>query len=103
MAADDRDVGFEVDDAACRLALAGEPAALPASLRAAVERAEKRRGPDGADRCRVRCSAAEAYAMREYFEQIAAALQGRGEYDRSTACARTAERIRRALEGRPLS
>jgi hypothetical protein len=41
--------------------------------------------------------------MRDYFEQIAAALQGRGEYDRSTACARTAERIRRALEGRPLS
>jgi hypothetical protein len=43
------------------------------------------------------------HEMRQYFERIAAVLQIRGEYDRSTACAQTAERIRRALDGRPRS
>ena len=103
MMADDPQVRFEVEDAACRLAREDAPSRLPASLRAAIERAEQEPGPEGAPLCHVRCSPTDARELRDYFERAAAVLQGRGEYDRSTACAQTAERISRALAGRPRS
>ncbi len=104
MARDFQEVRFEIEDAACRIAIEGVPAAgFQDPIRTAIERAEKGTGPDGAGLWRVRCSSADAHEMRQYFERIAAVLQIRGEYDRSTACAQTAERIRRALDGRPRS
>ena len=103
MARDFQEVSFEIEDAACQIAMEGLPAAGHDSIRAAIENAEKDTGPDGARLCRVRCSSADAHEAREYFERVAAMLQFRGEYDRSTSCAQTAERISRALDGRPRS
>jgi hypothetical protein len=103
MASDFQEVSFEIEDAACQLAIEGVPAAGQDSIRAAIEKAEKDTGPDGTGLCRVRCSSADAHEMRQYFERVAAMLQVRGEYDRSTVCAQTAERISRALDGRPRS
>jgi hypothetical protein len=51
----------------------------------------------------VRCGAAEAREVAGYFARAAAVLQTRGDYERSTACAQAAEKIARALEGRPRS
>lgn len=99
----DPEVRFDIEEPACRLALEGDAPvpALPGPLRAAIERAEREPGPDGSGRCWVRSGAAQARELREYFEQAAAELQLRGDYERSTASAQTAEKISRALQGRP--
>ena len=91
-----------VDEVACRVARAGVPPLVPPpSLRAVVEQAEKGVDPDGSALCRVRCSSQEARELSEFLDRAAGALQIRGEYERSTACAQGAERVRRVLEGHP--
>lgn len=97
-------VTVEVDDVACRAAIDGlrpAPLAPRASIRAAVENAEKDVDPDGSALRRVRCTTQDARGLGEYLEQAAAELQVRGDYERSTACAQGAERVRRAIEGHP--
>lgn len=96
------EVSVEVDDVACRVAIDGLPPLTPrGSFRAAVENAEKDIGPDGSTLRRVRCSTQDARDLGEYLERAAAELQVRGDYERSTACAQGAERVRRVLEGHP--
>lgn len=96
------EVKVEVDNVACRVALEGAPPLLPrSSLRAAVENAEKDVDPDGSARCRVRCSSQDARDLSGFLDQAAAALQVQGDYERSTACAQGAERVRRVLAGHP--
>jgi hypothetical protein len=96
------EVSVEIDDVACRVAIDGLPPLVPhVSFRAAIEQAEKDVDPDGSALCRVRCSTQDARDLGRYLEQAAAELQIRGDYERSTACAQGAERVRRALEGHP--
>lgn len=98
------EVNVEIDDVACRVAIDGLPPLVPhRSFQAAIEQAEKDVDPDGSALCRVRCSAHDARDLGRYLEQAAAELQIRGDYERSTACAQGAERVRRALEGHPRS
>lgn len=103
MASHDEPVLFDVEEAACRIAVEGDGdlLILAPELRAVMERAKTVTGPDGARLCRARCGRAEAQALRDYFEGAAAALQARGEYDRSTACAQSAAHIAGAVEGHP--
>lgn len=96
------EVKVDVDDVACRIAIEGvPPLMLRSSLRAVVESADKDVDPDGSARCRVRCSSQDARDLSEFLDRAAAALQVRGDYERSTACAQGAERVRRVLEGHP--
>lgn len=95
-------VTVEIDDVACRVATDGLPPLVPpVSFRAAIEQAEKDVDPDGSVLRRMQCSTQGARDLRRYFEQAAAELQIRGDYERSTACAQGAERVRRVLEGHP--
>lgn len=96
------EVEIEIDDVACRIAIEGVPPLMPcSSLRPAVEHAGKDVDPDGSARRRVRCSSEDARDLGEFLDRAAAALQVRGDYERSTACAQGAERVRRVLEGHP--
>ncbi|MGH7385308.1 MAG: hypothetical protein ACREKG_08995 [Candidatus Rokuibacteriota bacterium] len=93
---------LEVEDVACRIAIEGVPPLMPgASLRAAVGNAEKDVDPDGSARCRLRCSSQDARDLSAFLDRAAAVLQVRGDYERSTACAQGAERVRRVLAGHP--
>jgi hypothetical protein len=100
-------IRFDIEEPACRLVAEPDASpdapgvALPRALRDVIDGAEREPGPDGAGRCWVRCEPTEARALGEHFERVAAALQLRGDYDASTACAQTAEKIRRALAGHP--
>ncbi len=90
-----------IEELACRVAVdADDPAGatLPPGTRVAVESAE--RDTATVDRRRVRCTEEQAGDLLEFFGRAAAALEQRGEYERSTACAQAAELIRRALHGR---
>ena len=51
----------------------------------------------------VRCTEEQARDLLEYFDRAAAALEVRGDYERSTSCAQAAELIRRTLDGRVIT
>jgi len=90
-----------IEEVACRVAVDAEDpagATLRPETRTAVENAE--RDTETVDRRRVRCTDEQAGDLLEFFDRAAAALELRGEYERSTACAQAAELIRRALHGR---
>jgi len=90
-----------IEEVACRIAVAGPDdggdSSLKPGAKAAVENAEAETGE--VDLRRVRCTPEEARELFQYFDHIAATLQLAGDYERSTACAQAAERIRRTLEG----
>ncbi len=92
---------FPIEEVACQVAAevdapVGEP--LRPETKAAIENAES--DPQTVDRRRVRCTAEQASELLEYFDRAAAALEVRGDYERSTSCAQAAEVIRRTLDGR---
>lgn len=92
---------FPIEEVACQVAVeadapVGEP--LRPETKAAIENAES--DPQTVDRRRVRCTAEQARELLEYFDRAAAALEVRGDYERSTSCAQAAEVIRRTLDGR---
>ena len=92
---------FPIEEVACRVAVDPDDpvgATLRRETRVAVENAE--RDTETVDRRRVRCTDEQAGDLLEFFDRAAAALEERGEYERSTACAQAAELIRRALHGR---
>jgi hypothetical protein len=92
---------FPIEEVACRVAVdLDDPvgATLRRETRVAVENAE--RDTETVDRRRVRCTDEQAGDLLEFFDRAAAALEERGEYERSTACAQAAELIRRGLRGR---
>jgi hypothetical protein len=89
-----------IEEVACQVAvgpdgLAG--AALPPAAKAAIENGEV--DTESVELRQVRCSPDQARDLLEYFGHTAATLQVHGDYERSSACAQAAERIRRALEG----
>jgi hypothetical protein len=93
-----------IEEVACQVAVGPDGLAgpsLPPETKAVIENAEA--DTDSVDLRRVHCSADQGRRLREYFDSAAAALQARGEYERSTACAQAAERIRRALDSPELA
>jgi hypothetical protein len=90
-----------IEELACQVAVGGPDgegdSPLEPGTKAAVENAEPETGD--VDLRRVRCTPQEARELLQYFDHIAATLQGAGDYERSTACAQAAERIRRTLDG----
>jgi len=91
-----------IDEAACQVAVgeidgAGEEPGLRPKTKAAIENAVVDT-EDGQMR-RVRCTGEDARDLVQFFDRAAATLQLGGDYDRSTACAQSAERLRRLLEG----
>jgi hypothetical protein len=90
-----------IEEVACQIAVEGldGPAAvsLQPETKAAIENAEA--DAEDVDRRRVRCSVQDARDLLQYFDHVAATLQMDGDYDRATACAQAAERIRRILDG----
>jgi hypothetical protein len=90
-----------IEEVACQVAVdADDPvgAGLSPETKAAIENAES--DTQTVDRRRVRCTAEQAGDLLAFFDRAAAALERRGEYERSTACAQAAELIRRTLGGR---
>jgi hypothetical protein len=91
-----------IEEAACQAAvgelegLAGLSVLRP-ETKAAIEDAEAE--TENSDLRRVRCTGEDARDLIEFFDRTAAALQLAGDYDRSTACAQSAERLRRLLDG----
>lgn len=90
-----------LEEVACQVAVdADDPVGgtLRPETKVAIENAES--DAETVDRRCVRCTEDEARDLLEYFDQAAAALEVRGDYERSTSCAQAAELIRRTLEGR---
>lgn len=90
-----------IEEVACQVAVdADDPAGgtLRPDTTAAIENAES--DADTVDRRCVRCTEEQARDLLEYFDRAAAALEVRGDYERSTSCAQAAELIRRTLDGR---
>ena len=90
-----------LEEVACQVAVdADDPAGgeLRPEMKVAIENAES--DTQTVDRRCVRCTEDEARDLLDYFDRAAAALELRGEYERSTACAQAAEVIRRTLDGR---
>ena len=92
-------ITIDLEETACKVALDSPVEEPDPATHAAIEIAptitagiDLRRGR------RVTCTLAEAKNMLDYFERAAGHLQVRGEYEKSTACARAAENIRRALQ-----
>jgi hypothetical protein len=95
-----------IDEAACQVAVgeidgAEEDPALRPETRAAIENAEA--DTENSQVRRVRCTGADARDLIQFFDRVAATLQLRRDYDRSTACAQSAERVRRLLDGPALT
>ena len=89
-----------IEEVACQVAVdADDPAGgqLRPETKVAIENAES--DTETVDRRCVRCTDEQARDLLEYFDRAAAALELRGEYERSTSCAQAAELIRRALDG----
>lgn len=91
-----------IDEAACQVAAGeidgpGEDPVLRPETRAAIENAEA--DTEDSQVRRVRCTGADARDLIQFFGRVAASLQLGGDYDRSTACAQSAERLRRLLDG----
>ena len=91
-----------IDEAACQVAVgeidgAGEDPVLRPETKAAIENAEA--DTENSQVRRVRCTGADARDLSQFFDRVAATLQLGGDYDRSTACAQSAERVRRLLDG----
>lgn len=90
-----------IEDVACQIAVAGVDGQGDSSLRPetkiAIENAAAETGDS--DLRRVRCTEEDARDLLQFFDRAASTLQLRGAYDRSTACARAAERLRRVLDG----
>ena len=92
---------FPIEEVACQVAVdADEPAGGPLrpETKAAIENAES--DAETVDRRCVRCTEEEARDLLDYFDRAAAALELRGDYERSTSCAQAAQLIRRTLDGR---
>lgn len=91
---------FPIEEVACQVAVDDEPAGgtLRPDTKAAIENAES--DTETVDRRCVRCTEDQARDLLEHFDRAAAALELRGDYERSTACAQAAELIRRTLDGR---
>ena len=90
-----------LEEVACQVAVdADDPVGgtLRPETKVAIENAES--DAETVDRRCVRCTEDEARDLLEYFDRAAAALEVRGDYERSTSCAQGAELIRRTLEGR---
>jgi hypothetical protein len=91
-----------IDEMACQVAVgeidgAGEDRVLRPGTKAAIENAET--DTEDSQMRRVRCTAEDARDLIEFFGRVAGTLQLEGDYDRSTACAQSAERLRRLLDG----
>lgn len=91
-----------IDEAVCQIAVgeidgAGEEPILRPATRAAIESAEA--DTENSQVRRVRCTGADARDLIQLFDRLAATLQLGGDYDRSTVCAQSAERLRRLLNG----
>ncbi len=92
---------FPIEEVACQVAVdADDPVGgtLTPDTKAAIENAES--DTQTVDRRCVRCTDEQAGDLLEFFDRAAAALERRGDYERSTACAQAAEVIRRTLGGR---
>ena len=92
---------FPLEEVACQVAVdADDPVAgqLRPETKVAIENAES--DTQTVDRRCVRCTDDQARDLLDYFDRAAAALELRGDYERSTACAQAAEVIRRTLDGR---
>lgn len=90
-----------IEEVACLVAVDADDSAggaLRPETKATIENAES--DTETIERRCVRCTEEQARDLLEYFDQAAAALQVRGDYERSTSCAQAAERIRRTLDGR---
>ena len=90
-----------IEEVACQVAVdADDPTGgtLGPEAKAAIENAES--DTETVDRRSVRCTEDQARDLLEYFGRAAAALELRGDYERSTSCAQAAELIRRTLHGR---
>ena len=90
-----------IEEVACQVAVdADDPVGgtLRPETKVAIENAESE--AETVDRRSVRCTEDQARDLLEYFDQAAAALEVRGDYERSTSCAQAAELIRRTLDGR---
>ena len=90
-----------IEEVACQVAVdADDPAGgmLGSETKAAIENAES--DAETVDRRSVRCTENQARDLLEYFDRAAAALEQRGDYERSASCAQAAEVIRRTLDGR---
>ena len=90
-----------IDEAACQVAVgeidgAGEKPILRPETRAAIENAEA--DTENSQVRQVRCTEADACDLIQRFDRVAT-LQLEGDYDRSTACAQSAERLCRLLDG----
>jgi len=93
-----------IEEVACQVAVdADDPAGGPLrpETKVAIENAES--DTETVDLRRVRCTEDQARDLLEYFDRAAAALEVRGDYDRSTSCAQAAELIRRTLDGRVIT
>jgi len=91
-----------IDEAACQVAGgeidgAGAEPVLRPETRAAIENAAA--DTENSQGRRVRCTGGDARDLIQFFDREAATLQLGGDYDRSTACAQSAERLRRLLDG----
>ena len=90
-----------IEEVACQIAVSGTDDRVESSLRpeikAAIENAEA--DIEHGDQRRVPCTVDDARDLLQYFDHVAATLQVEGDYERSTACAQAAERIRRVLDG----
>ena len=89
---------LSIEEVACQVAVEEIGGlALRPNTKTAVESAENDEDAAAADRRRVECTEAEARELLQYFGYAAAALEVRGDYERSTVCAHTAEQIRRIV------
>jgi hypothetical protein len=91
-----------IHEAACQVAVgeidgAGEKPGLRPETRVAIENAAV--DPEDSQMRRVLCTGEDARDLIQFFDRVAATLQLGGNYDRSTACAQSAERLRRLLDG----
>jgi hypothetical protein len=90
-----------IEEVACQIAVSGTDdqaeSVLRPETRAAIENAEA--DAERVDQRRVVCTVDDARDLCRYFDHVAATLQLAGDYERSTACAQAAERIRRVLDG----
>ena len=90
-----------IEEAACTMAVdADDPAGgtLRPETKAAIVNASS--DVEIVDRRCVRRTEDQARDLFESLDRAAAALEVHGDYERSTSCARTAELIRRTLDGR---
>ena len=92
---------FPIEEVACQVAVdVDEPAGGPLrpETKLAIENAES--DAETVDRRCVRVTEDQARDLLDYFDRAAAALELRGDYERSTSCAQAAEVIGRTLDGR---